>query len=240
MPHEPIARAAYDEFADAFAARIESKAHNAYYDRPAMMALLPAVAGKLVLDAGCGPGIYSELLLNQGAEVVGVDASPRMVELARMRLGRRALVVEADLGQPLHFLESASFDLIVSALTLDCVRDWHATFREFYRVLRTTGHLVFSAHHPFDEFYDHHPSGNYFALELVDFELNWPSYGVRVRVPYYRRSLQAMLDPLLAAGFTLERLVEPQPVLEFEFEEPADYAKLMRQPGFVCFRGAKS
>jgi SAM-dependent methyltransferase len=239
MAQEPIARAAYDELADAFAAWIETKAHNAYYDRPAVLGLLPPAAGKRVLDAGCGPGIYAELLVNLGAEVVGIDASPRMVELANQRLQGRASVIEGDLGRPLDFLESNSFDLIVSALTLDYVSDWTAMFQEFFRVLRAPGHLVFSAHHPFDEFYDHHPAGNYFELELVDYDFDWPSYGVRVRVPYYRRPLSAMLDPLLEAGFILERLVEPRPVPEFQEQDPRDYAKLMRQPGFLCVRAAK-
>jgi SAM-dependent methyltransferase len=239
MAQEPIARAAYDEFADAFAARIETKAHKAFYDRPAVLALLPPVAGKRVLDAGCGPGIYAELLVSLGAEVVGIDASPRMVELANQRLQGKASIVEADLGRALDFLESTSFDVIVSALKLDYVRDGNAMFREFFRLLRAPGHLVFSAHHPFDEFHDHHPEGNYFELELVDYEFDWPSYGVRVRVPYYRRPLSGMVGPLLAAGFVLEGLVEPRPIPEFQKEEPSDYTKLNRQPGFICFRAVK-
>ena len=97
---------------------------------------------------------------------------------------------------------------------------------------------MFSAHHPFDEFYDHHPTGNYFELELVHYEFDWPAYDIRVRVPYYRRPLSAMLEPLLAAGFALERMVEPQPP-EFKKLDSRDYAKLMRQPGFICLRAAK-
>ena len=49
-----------------------------------------------------------------------------------------------------------------------------------------------------------------------------------------------MIEPLLAAGFVLERLVEPRPVPEFANEDPKDYAKLMRQPGFICFRARKA
>jgi SAM-dependent methyltransferase len=235
----PIARAAYDRLAEAYAARVETKAHNAFYERPAMLALLPAVAGKRVLDAGCGPGAYAARLVELGAEVVGLDASPKMIELAERRLQGRARFIEADLGQPLDFLESGSFDVVLSALALDYVRDWQATFKEFFRVLSESGHLVFSAGHPFDEFYDHHPAGNYFDTERVDMEFNWPAFGVRVRLPYYRRPLSAMMEPLFAAGFTLERLVEPRPLPEFAAEDPADYAKLMRQPGFICFRARK-
>src|SRR5215471_191183 len=123
MPEEPIARAAYDELADAFSAQIETKAHNAFYDRPAVISLLPPVAGKRVLDAGCGPGAYTERLVDMGAEVIGIDSSPRMVDIANRRLNGKATIVEADLGQPLKFLDSASFDLIVSALTLDYIKD---------------------------------------------------------------------------------------------------------------------
>jgi SAM-dependent methyltransferase len=237
MSERPVALEAYSRLADAYAARVDTKAHNAYYDRPAVLSLLPTVKGKRVLDAACGPGVYSECLADRGAEVVGVDVCPRMVELARLRLGSKATVVQADLTRPLDFLPPCSFDLVVSALTLDYIRDWHAVFQEFFRLLRDPGHLVLSVGHPADEFYDHHPEGNYFDVELVDYE--WRGFGSPIRVPYYRRSLQAMLDPLIDAGFTLERLLEPRPVPEFREQDPADYEKLMRQPGFLCVRARK-
>jgi SAM-dependent methyltransferase len=237
MHEKPIALEAYSRLADAYAARVDTKAHNAYYDRPAVLSLLPPVEGKRALDAGCGPGVYAEWLAGQGAEVVGVDVCSRMVELARLRLGDRASVIEADLGRSLDFLPQASFDLVLSALALDYVRDWEAAFREFSRLLRDGGHLVFSAGHPADEFHVHHPDGNYFEVEAVSFE--WRGFGSLVRMPYYRRPLQAMIGPLLDTGFILERLIEPRPVPQFKEQDPADYEKLMRQPGFICFRARK-
>jgi SAM-dependent methyltransferase len=237
MADDPLAQDAFDQLADGYAARIDAKAHNAFYDRPAVQSLLPPVAGKRVLDAGCGPGAYAEWLAGRGARVVGLDVSRGMLRAARRRLGGRADLVRADLGRPLAFLPAGAFDVVVSALTLDYVRDWDAVFREFFRVLRAPGHLVFSAGHPFDEFFDHHPSGNYFDVERVEYP--WRGFGPPVRVPYYRRPLGAMLDPLLAAGFVLERLLEPRPVPEFRAHDPGDYAKLMRQPGFLCVRARK-
>ena len=229
--------AAWERLAESFAARIETKAHNAFYDRPAVISLLPPVAGKRVLDAGCGPGVYSQWLVDQGAEVVGIDSSPKMLEFAQRLLPCRARFVQADLGQPLDFLESASFDLVVSALVLDFIYDWAAVFKEFFRLLREPGYFVFSAGHPADEFFEHHAEGNYFAIEQVD--LDWRAFGVDVNVPYYRRPLGAMIDPLLEAGFVLERLLEPRPTRAFQKEDPRDYEKLMRQPGFICFRVRK-
>src|SRR6516225_5852084 len=110
MADQPIALEAYERLAEAYAAHIDTKAHNAFYERPAMLALLPIIAGRRVLDAGCGPGAYAEWLVDQGAEVVGVDISQRMVELARRRLKGRASVIHADLSAPIDSLASESFD----------------------------------------------------------------------------------------------------------------------------------
>jgi CheY-like chemotaxis protein/2-polyprenyl-3-methyl-5-hydroxy-6-metoxy-1,4-benzoquinol methylase len=237
MGEKPIALDAFNQLADAYAARIDTKAHNAFYDRPAVLSLLPPVEGKRVLDAGCGPGVYTEWLVGRGAAVTGVDVCPRMLERARLRLGGQAAFVQADLGRPLDFLPADSFDLVLSTLTLDFVRDWDAGFREFFRVLREPGHFVFSAGHPSDEYYEHHPQGNYFEVEQVAYE--WRGFGPAVMVPSYRRPLSAMLDPLLGAGFVLERLLEPRPIPTFREHDPEDYEKLMRRPGFICLRARK-
>lgn len=232
-----MALSAYERLADAYASRIDTKAHNAFYERPATLALLPPVKSKRVLDAGRGPGVYAEWLVQQGAEVVGVDVSPRMLELAHRRLGDRVTLRQADLGAPLDFLDAASFDVIVSALVLDYVEEWGPLFREFFRLLRQPGHLVFSVGHPFDEFFDHHPSGNYFDVERV--EMTWRGFGAPVTVPYFRRPLSAMLDPLFSAEFVLDRLVEPRPVPQFKEHDPVDFEKLSRTPGFLCIRARK-
>jgi SAM-dependent methyltransferase len=112
---EPVAREAYEKLADSYSARAPTKPHNAYYERPATMGLLGDVAGRRVLDAGCGPGVYAEELLARGAEVTGLDASERMIELARERLRGRAEVRRANLEEPLPWLANDSFDLVVRA-----------------------------------------------------------------------------------------------------------------------------
>jgi SAM-dependent methyltransferase len=233
---EDRVRAGYEKMAEAFAARVETKSHNAHYERPATLSLLPPVAGLRVLDAGCGPGVYAAWLVEHGAQVVGLDASSKMVNLAQRRLGSRADIRQADLGQPLSGIEAGSFDLVVSALVLDYVRDWDAAFREFHRVLRRPGWLVFSADHPFDQFYEHPNGGDYFAVEAVERRWFWPNQAAPVTVPQYRRPLSAMLAPLLDAGFELERVLEPRPLPEFKTLEPEEYSRLMRRPGFICFR----
>lgn len=237
MSDKPVALEAYEALAEAYAAVIETKPHNAYCERPATLSLLPEVAGKRVLDAGCGPGVYSAWLVARGALVTALDASPKMVELARARLGAGAVVHRADLGQPLSFLVDAAFDLALSPLVLDYVEDWSKVFAEFYRVLRPGGHFVFSVSHPLFD-YGYFESDNYFATQLVGTE--WRGFPqTRVHMPCFRRPLNALLNPLLEAGFTLERIIEPQPTPEFQQADPKHFAELSRQPCFICLRARK-
>ncbi|MEY9835749.1 putative TPR repeat methyltransferase [Streptacidiphilus sp. EB103A] len=79
----------YDGFAEAYAAENETSLVNAYYERPAMLALAGDVAGRRILDAGCGSGPLFAALRERGAVVSGFDASAGMLELARRRTGGR-------------------------------------------------------------------------------------------------------------------------------------------------------
>jgi SAM-dependent methyltransferase len=232
----PIALAAYEQLAQGFAERIETKPHNAYYERPATLALLGDVRGLRVLDAGCGPGAYTARLLDQGASVVALDVSPAMVDYARVRAAGRAEVHVADLAAPLDFLTDHSFDVVLSPLTLEYVRDWRATLAEFHRVLAPGGRVVVSVTHPqFDVQY--YQSTRYFDVERVSAE--WSGFGTKVRVPSYRRSLAETLNPFFDAGFVITRVVEPRPTEEFKRADPRHYAELMAQPAFLCIEAVR-
>jgi len=234
---QPIAQHAYDKLADAYAALVDTKPHNAYYERPATLSLLPDVNGKHVLDAGCGPGSYTEWLVEHGAQVVAIDVNRKMVRLARKRLGSKAQVRQADLESPLDFASDASFDLIVAPLVMDYLKDWSAVFTEFHRVLKPGGILVFSMEHPFGKYYDHQATSNYYDTDMVQY--TWHGFGMPVNVPSYRRPLSAVLNPLIKTGFSLDCLLEPLPTQQFKTAEPTEYEKLVRSPGFMCIRAVK-
>ncbi len=233
---KPIALEAYERLAERYAALVDTKPENAYLECPATLSLLPDVKSKHVLDAGCGPGSYSEWLVNRGAKVVAFDISPTMVKLTQQRLGTRVKVSLADLSKPLSFLKEGFFDIVLSALVLDYIKDWKSVFSEFYRVLREDGLLIFSAEHPFMKF-ALHEEGDYFDTELVEWE--WRGFGIRVKMPSYCRSLYSMISPLLVTGFTLEKIIEPRPTKEFKLRDPETYEKLSKRPGFICIRARK-
>jgi ubiquinone/menaquinone biosynthesis C-methylase UbiE len=235
---QPIAQDAYDELAEAYAASVDTKPHNAYYERPATLSLLPDVNGKNVLDAGCGPGVYSEWLVDHGGIVVAIDANDKMVTLARQRLGEKVQVLQANLEVPLDFLVDASFDIVVCPLVMDYIKEWEPTFKEFHRILRAQGCLVFSMEHPYMKYATHHLMSNYFKVERVEYV--WRGFGKPVNVPSYRRPLSGVINPLLQAGFILDQILEPLPIEEFYEKDPEDYDELMRSPGFMCVKATKA
>ncbi|MCW4036405.1 MAG: methyltransferase domain-containing protein [Candidatus Bathyarchaeota archaeon] len=229
-----VAYDAYERLADAYAEQVDTKPHNAYLERPATRSLLPNVEGKQVLDAGCGPGSNSEWLVKHGAEVVAFDASPRMVEHARERLGDSVDVRLHDLREPLSFLGDDSVDLVLAALVMDYTEDWVPVFREFMRVLRGDGALVFSVGHPAFDFVKDIGMRDYWSVERV--EMWWRTWGEPVLVPSYRRPLQAITDALHDAGFLLERLVEARPTEAYRDADPEGYEEVSGHPSFLCIR----
>src|SRR5215218_4997334 len=95
-----------------------------------------------VLDAGCGSGRLTELLIERvpRGHVIGVDASASMIDAARERLGeaadlRRADLVGLDLG-------GEQVDVVFSTATFHWIADHAALFRSLRAALRPGGRLV--------------------------------------------------------------------------------------------------
>lgn len=227
----------YSRHADEYATAIRNNSYNALYDRPSLLALLPDVKEQRVLDLGCGPGEYAEWLLQRGARVTAVDASPEMVALVQERLGDAIHCYEQDLNQGLPRETDASFDLVICPLAIHYLQHFAPLFLEIKRVLQPGGLFVFSTHHPFAD-YPLSPSGNYFATEKIVDE--WNTVGKPVRVEFYRRPLAAILQPLLDAGLTLVELSEGKPDARMEQSDPVSFQRLSTEPGFLFVKSRLS
>lgn len=199
----------YDSFAEAYSALSETSLLNAYYERPAMLSLAGEVAGRRILDAGCGSGPLFGALRDGGALVTGLDSSAEMVELARQRLGADAALHVADLGDPLPFADGA-FDDVLASLVLHYLEDWGPTLAEMRRVLRPGGRLIASVQHPFVDYAIQDPRPDYHAT--TSYTQEWTDLvGQNARMSFWRRPLHAMTDAFSAAGFRLAVISEPQP-----------------------------
>lgn len=99
-------------------------------------------AGSRLLDVACGPGIVSEAAFERGAEPVGLDVAPRMVEQARARRPDLAFV-EGD-AHRLPF-EDGSFDAVTMSFGILHLSRPETAFAEACRVLVPGGTFAFTA-----------------------------------------------------------------------------------------------
>lgn len=218
----------YDEFADSFAVHAEASAYNAHYDRPAVLGLLGDVADCRVLDVGCGSGLYAAELLHRGAEVVGFDASARLVQLARQRVDEAADLRVHDLRHPLEWLSDESIDQAVMALVIHHLDDPIPALREIHRVLRPGGRLVISTIHPVVDWQQ--IGGSYFTEEMIDDTWN-EGWNVRFR----RAPLTTWCAEFREAGFLIERIVEPLPAKTMRDHFPEIYDRFSVEPFFIVY-----
>ncbi|MEU4191146.1 class I SAM-dependent methyltransferase [Kribbella sp. NPDC026611] len=195
----------YDEFAEAYAADNEGNLLNGHYERPAMLNLAGDVAGRRILDVGCGAGPLSAALRDRGAIMTGFDLSAAMIELARRRLGEDADLAVGDLAKPLPYGDAA-FDDVVASLVLHYLEDWTEPLAELRRVLKPGGRLILSVNHPL-LYKALNPDGEYF--DVVEFSYDAEHAGRTVVYTNWHRPLQAMSDAFTAAGFRISSISEP-------------------------------
>ena len=195
----------YDEFAEAYAADNEVNLLNGYYERPAMLSLAGDVAGRRILDVGCGAGPLSEALRDRGAIMTGFDLSAAMIELARKRLGEDVDLTVGDLAKPLPYADAA-FDDVVASLVLHYLEDWTEPLAELRRVLKPGGRLILSLNHPI-VYTALNPDARYF--DVAEFSFDAEHAGHTVVYTIWHRPLQAMSDAFTAAGFRISVISEP-------------------------------
>jgi len=177
--------------------------------------LLGPVAGRRVLEVGCGAAQCSRWLAAQGATVVGVDLSAAQLGHSRLldeRTGSDVPVVQAD-AEDLPFA-AGSFDVAFSAFgAVPFVADAPRLMREVARVLRPSGRWVFSLTHPVRWCFPDDPgeAGLVAAFGYWDRRayVETDERGEPAYVEHHR-TLGDLVRALRAAGLVLDDLLEPE------------------------------
>jgi SAM-dependent methyltransferase len=213
---------------------------------PVLKAMLPPLAGKRVLDLGCGYGWHCRYAREEGATaVLGVDISEKMLERAREMTSDPAITYQRLALEDLD-LADGSFDVVISSLTLHYIEGIDAIFRKLHDWLTPDGVVVLSVEHPIytaraEQDWHYAPDGS---------RMHWPldSYqdeGLRRtswftdNVVKYHRTVATWINALIAAGFTITELAEPQPTEEAMERDP-QMRDESRRPMFLLIRAAKT
>lgn len=194
--------------------------------READARLLGDVAGKRVLEIGCGAAGCSRWLARQGAEAVAMDLSAGMLRHARA--GAEASDIDVPLVQAdatrLPFA-TGSFDIAFTAFgAIPFVADSAAVMREVARVLVPHGRWVFATTHPTRWVFPDDPGPEGLTVQISYFDRTPYIEFDEDRAPTYveqHRTLGDRVREIVAAGFRLVDLIEP--------EWPADLTQIWGQ-----------
>jgi SAM-dependent methyltransferase len=227
----------YDAIAERFiqhAGRTDS--WNNLYERPNTIARLPELKGKNVLDLGCSTGFFTDYALGKGADVTAVDASQKLINRLTKKIKSPKVKLHcADIGQPMPFLKTASFDVVICSLVMDYIKDWKPLMAELYRVLKKGGRVVIATGHPFAQYLymqRNSRTKSYFTFEM--FEDIWARRGPQpFTTHYYIRPLHEVLRPIIQSKFKIISIDEPSPDERCKKISPETYKQLMEKPSFL-------
>lgn len=178
------------------------------------------VHGRRILDVGCGSGWLSQLLVQAGATVTGVDGSTALLTMARTALPDTRFL-EHDLTHGLPKLDSL-FDLVVAHMVVMDLPDIAPLFAAIRSILAPRGTFIFTIQHPcfFRCKAQRDPTTNelyrmvkgYLQPEVWRIE----SFGGH---NHYHRSLTEYADQLRTNCFAIARLYEPPHIPATETNE---------------------
>ena len=198
-------RRSYDTLAEEYAKRIYHELAGKPFDRELLDNFAVRVRGQgQVCDFGCGPGHVGRYLFEHGADVSGLDLSPRMIGIAR------------SLNPRMTFRTGNMLALDLSDWSLRAITAFYAivnlppdsierAFREMYRVLQPGGLLLLDFH-----------VGN----EILHEEELWD---LKISMDFYMLNTKKMTDLLEKTGFHIEQATEREPYPEVEYPSRRAY-----------------
>ena len=206
---------------------------------PEMLRVCGDVAGRWVLDLGCGEGRFCRMLAERGARTIGLDLTPHMVTTAAARDSTGTYIRAGAERLP---FDAGSFDVVVSYVTLVDITGYREAIAEAARVLRPGGRLVVAnlgfvtasegwlrdeqgrrLYHRVDRYAEERP-----------LELKWAG----MRIINWHRPLANYMQAYLGAGLLLREFLEPVPTDE-SLREDEEFEDWFRVPFFTVMRWDK-
>jgi len=214
-------------------------------NNPATFKLIGNVKGKKVLDLACGEGYNTRILAREGAKVIGVDCSKRLIDLAEAEERKESLGIRYHRmdANRLKDLSDGLFDLVTCFMALQDIEDYEGAVAEVARVLKQDGRFVFSIPHPcFEKMVVNGVRTNaaerYFEKIRYPIEWNMERLTRHFKTISFHRTLTDYSLALARTGLFISRLVEPQPTREAVRKHPTLRDELIR-PQSIIFESIK-
>lgn len=207
-----------------------------------MKARVAALGPVRALDVGCGEGRFCRILQGMGIPTIGVDPTVALIDTAR----RRDPAGDYRVGrvEALEFAD-ATFDLVVSYLTMIDFPDLRAAVAEMTRVLKPGGRLLIAnltslntaglGDERLGSHYDARGRYSYAVDGYLDERSQWVEWG-GIRIVNWHRPLETYMSLLLDQGLILTHFAEPAPT----GGDPAKVDRYRRAPWFHVMEWRKA
>ena len=211
---------------------------------PTMRSMLPDLAGRRIVDLGCGFGWLCRFAREHGAaHVLGIDVSERMLTRAR-ELTVDGGIEYRRLDLECLYLQERSFEIAFSSLALHYVADVQRLLATVARALVPEAHLVLSVEHPIYTAPTHpgwlagNDGGRTWPIDRYldegPRETDWLAKGVIKQ----HHTLATYLNALAGAGFRIARVEEFGPTDEQIAAHP-DWAVERERPMFLLVKAVR-
>jgi 2-polyprenyl-3-methyl-5-hydroxy-6-metoxy-1,4-benzoquinol methylase len=140
----------WNQITDAWIDVAQTNDFRMLYIMPFTLSRLGDVAGKTILDIGCGEGGYSRALAKKGADVSAVDCSENVIKYSKIKAADENLIISHYLrnSSDLYDIPDNFFDIVLSSMMLMDCEDFSGTMSEISRVMKPGGKLFVSVLHP--------------------------------------------------------------------------------------------
>jgi uncharacterized protein len=209
------------------------------------------VAGRKILDFGCGPGFYSAILAQRGAHVTGIDRSQFLIQKAnehKVRLGLANVeFIQADFVDFSSNWDSGSFDYVIAIDTIvsfDYCSAIHnhdrvvKAFRGVSRLLKENGRFFIIESHPLFG----HASREMMAKDGEYYYIRPAGYKIEYKqkdYPHHWFTLDEMTKATSESGLAVFRIYEPDPSIALKKESPEAYSFRLKYPGMIVYEVCK-
>ncbi|WP_114947954.1 class I SAM-dependent methyltransferase [Microvirga calopogonii] len=232
---EAAVAAAWDRNAETWAQEVRNglDLYRELYTFPAFLSFMPPIAGKRVIDLGCGEGSNTRRFARLGGIMTGVDLSSEMIGCAREQEEKEPLEIAYEIGSfsELSPLADGEFDVALSTMALMDGPDLSGALKAISRVLKPGGALCFSVLHPcfvtpavkwltdsagahlglrVGRYFEREPFIEYWRFSRRDGSEQ--KQGTEpFEVPRFPRTLSDYINSVSDAGFRIVKLEEPRP-----------------------------
>ena len=206
-----------DEFFNGYQELRQGISANDLIEIPQLFDLIGDVKDKEILDLGCGAGGHDRKLIELGAKhVTGIDISKNMLELANKNNNSNQINYILMSMEDIDKLDK-KYDLVVSSLAIHYIEDYDNLCKKVYNLLKDGGEFIFSHGHPMDSaIILNNLEHRYVILNDKKYFLlsDYNNEGIRKNtwmvdgVITYHRNMSHLVNGLIDAGFTIERLNE--------------------------------